>query len=165
MEPQTTGVKTWQWVVTAIVIIALIVIGIFVFGNKKTEMPALNETIPTETNVGLNSITMTDQYPGNKVYLTSVQVANPSWVVIQADNAGMPGAILGAAHFDKGINPGTVNLTKSTIDGNTYYAVIYTDDGSGKFDAVKDVPLKDSNGKVIMRIFKASAAADMNLKG
>ncbi len=28
------GLKTWQWIVTAIVIIILIIIGIFVFGKK-----------------------------------------------------------------------------------------------------------------------------------
>lgn len=168
MEPQATGVKTWQWVVTIIVIIALIVIGILVFGSSKTETPTPGDQTPTTTDtatLSLNRIVMSDQYPGNVVYLSSVQVQNPSWVVIQADKNGQPGDIIGSAHFDKGINPGNIKLTKPTVEGGTYYAVIYTDDGSGKFDATTDVPLKDSNGNVIMRIFHASATADINLKG
>ncbi len=168
MEPQASGVKTWQWVVTVIVIIALIVIGILVFGSSKTEAPATTDqtTVGTDTaSLSLNRIVMSDQYPGNVVYLSSVQVQNPSWVVIQSDKNGQPGEILGSAHFDKGINPGNIKLTKPTVEGGTYYAVIYTDDGSGKFNAVTDVPLKDGNGNVIMKIFHASATADINLKG
>ncbi len=168
MEPQATGVKTWQWVVTVIVIIALIVIGILVFGSSKTEAPATTDQTASTTDIGtlaLNRIVMSDQYPGNVVYLSSVQVENPSWVVIQSDKNGQPGDIIGSAHFDKGINPGKITLTKPTVEGGTYYAVIYTDDGAATFNAVTDLPLKDSNGNVIMKIFHASASADINLKG
>jgi hypothetical protein len=168
MEPQTSGVKTWQWVVTVIVIIALIVIGILVFGGSKSGTTDVSDQNPVTDQTGtlaLNRIVMSDQYPGNVVYLSSVQVENPSWVVIQADNSGQPGEILGSLHFAKGINPGKVTLTKPTVDGGTYYAVIYTDDGKPTFSAVTDLPLKDANGNVIMRIFHASATADINLKG
>lgn len=168
MEPQTSSVKTWQWIVTIVVIIALIVLGILVFGGKKTNAPVTTDDtaanqIPTTS---LNKIVMSDQYPGNVVYVSSVQVQNPSWVVIQSDKDGQPGAIMGSAHFDAGINPGgKITLSTPTLDGGTYYAVIYTDSGSGKFDAVKDVPLKDSVGNIIMRIFHASSSAGAGLKG
>ena len=168
MDPQTSGVRPWQWVVTIIVIIALIVIGILVFGNKKTEAPITTDQATTTDQTGtlaLNRVVMSDQYPGNVVYLSSVQAENPAWVAIQSDNNGQPGEIIGSAHFDKGINPGKVTLTKPTVEGGTYYAVIYTDDASGKFNATTDLPLKDSNGNVIMKIFHASASADINLKG
>jgi hypothetical protein len=164
----TSGIKTWQWVVTVIVIIALIVIGVMVFGGKSAETPTLGENptaTSTDQNGAANRIVMTDQYPGNIVYLSSVQVATSSWVVIHADNSGVPGKVIGSAHFDAGINPGKVTLSESMIDGKTYYAVIYTDNGSGKFDATKDVPLKDSNGQVIMKIFKASSTVSAGLKG
>ncbi|MBU6232129.1 MAG: hypothetical protein KGI45_03645 [Patescibacteria group bacterium] len=167
MEPNS-GIKTWQWVVTVIVIVVLIVIGIIVFGNKGTPSPAATSSVtPTESvsPSALNRITMTDQYPGNVVYLSSVQVSQPSWVVIQADNNGQPGAILGSAHFDAGINPGKITLSKPMIDGGTYYAVVYSDDGSGKFNATTDQPLKDSNGNVIMHIFHASSSVGSSLKG
>jgi hypothetical protein len=108
---------------------------------------------------------MSDQYPGNVVYLSSVQVENPSWVAIQADNNGQPGEVIGALHFAGGINPGKITLTKPTVEGGTYYAVIYTDDGAVKFNATTDLPLKDSNGNVIMKVFHSSASADINLKG
>ena len=51
------------------------------------------------------------------------------------------------------------------IDGSTYYAVIYTDDASGTFNAVTDVPFKDANGNVVMFVFKASSTVGAGQKG
>lgn len=168
MNPESSGIKTWQWVVTAIVIIVLIIIGIMVFGNKSSQTPADNSGVTGTTNDqsgAVNRVVMSDQYPGNVVYLSSVQLAQPGYVVIQADNGGQPGAIIGSAHFDAGINPGKVTLTTPTVEGGTYYAVLYTDDGSGTFNATTDVPLKDSRGNVIMQIFHASASVGAGMKG
>ncbi|MFA6294977.1 MAG: hypothetical protein WC666_00950 [Candidatus Paceibacterota bacterium] len=164
MNPNENGIKTWQWVITVIVIIALIVIGIMVFGGKNSQMPVVEET-PITDELGLNRIIMSDQYPGNVVYISSVQVANPSWVVIQDDNNGLPGKIIGSAHFDKGISPGKINLTKPMIDGSTYYAVIYTDDGKTTFNVTTNVPLKDAKGNIIMKVFRASTSVGEGFKG
>ena len=170
MEPQTSGIKTWQWVVTVIVIIVLIILGIMVFGNKSSEAPAVTpvEDNPATTDEisGVNRIIMSDQYPGNVVYFSSVQLAQPGWVAIHKDNAGKLGAVIGSMHFEKGINPGSkLTLTEPTIEGATYYAVIYTDTDSVKFDVTKNQPLKDSKGSIIMKVFRASASADLELKG
>ena len=169
MNPNQGGIKTWQWVVTAIVIIVLIIVGIMVFGNKSSQTPA-DQTGATGTSTNtpggaVNRIVMSDQYPGNVVYLSSVQLAQPGWVVIQSDNNGQPGAIIGSAHFDTGINPGQVTLSSPTVEGGTYYAVIYTDDGSGAFNPNVDKPLTDANGNIIMQIFHASASVGAGLKG
>ncbi len=167
MEPQQ-GIKTWQWVVTVIVIIALIVIGILVFGNKKSS-PSTTDNTATTTNTtattGTNSIVISDQFPGNVIYISSVQAAQPVWIAIHKDNNGQPGAIIGTTHFDAGINPGKVTLSESTIDGRTYYAMMHSDDGTGTFSSTADAPLMDANGNVIMRPFKASSAANAQIKG
>ncbi len=168
MEPQQSGIKTWQWVVTVIVIIALIVIGILVFGNKKSAPSTTGETATTTetaTTGAINSIIMSDQFPGNVVYLSSVQSNQPVWVAIHKDKAGQPGDIIGYAHFDAGVNPGKITLSESTVDGMTYYAMMHSDNGDATFDATKDAPLTDSNGNIIMRVFKASAAANAEIKG
>jgi hypothetical protein len=167
MEPNQ-GIKAWQWVVTAIVIIVLIVVGIMVFGGKKSETPSASDmgsTTTTTTTGALNRIVMSDQYPGNVVYLSSVQLQNGGWVVIQKDNAGQPGAIIGSAWFDAGINPGKVTVTSPIVDGGTYYAVLYSDNGDQKFDPTVDMPLKDASGNIIMNIFHGSASAGNSLKG
>jgi len=170
MEPETaSGIRTWQWVVTVIVVIVLIVIGVMVFGNKGSQAPTV---APAETannsQTGAPSasgIVMSDQYPGNVVYLSSVQMSAPGWVVIHKDNAGQPGDAIGETYFNAGINPGKVTLTEPMIDGGTYYAVLNSDDGNKKFDATTDLPMKDGNGNVIMHVFHASSSAGANLKG
>jgi hypothetical protein len=165
MQPES-GVKTWQWVVTVIVIVALIIIGISVFGGKSTQAPTESED-PTSSgpSTEVNRIVMSDQYPGNMVYLSSVQLAKPGWVVIHKDNAGQPGDVIGSTYFASGINPGKVTLTSSTIEGGVYYAMLHTDDGDKIFDAKKDLPLKDSRGNTVMKLFRASASVSAGIKG
>ncbi len=167
MQPQS-GIKTWQWVVTVIVIIVLIIIGIWVFGNKGATTPTDNTPVtdntPAATTV-INRVVMSDQYPGNVVYLSSAQFANPGWVVIQADNAGTPGKILGQTYFASGINPGKITLSSPMIDGKTYYAVMYSDNGDAKFSITTDKPLMDASGNVIMKVFHASSAVSSQVKG
>jgi hypothetical protein len=167
MEPQS-GLRTWQWVVTAIVVIILIVIGVMVFGKDSPEDETPDNTNATSTvsnTPGVNAIVMSDQYPGNVVYLSSVQLSKAGWVEIHKDNKGQPGEIIGTAWVDAGVNPVKVTLTSPIVDGGTYYAMLHSDDGDKKFDAAKDLPLKDANGNVIMRIFKGSVNADQNTKG
>lgn len=168
MQPQS-GVKTWQWVVTVVVIIVLIIIGIWVFGGKgsstSTDETATSADDNSNTPGALNRVVMNDQYPGNVVYLNSAQFAAPGWVVIHADNAGTPGKIIGQTYFDAGINPGKITLTQPMVDGATYYAMMHSDNGDKKFDATVDVPLKDANGNIIMKVFHASSAAGAQIKG
>jgi len=167
MEPES-GVKTWQWVVTAIVIIVLIIIGIMVFGGRSTEAPTDGPN-PTDTNgtssTEVNRIVMSDQYPGNVVYLSSVQLANPGWVAVHKDNNGQPGAVIGSTYFESGINPGRIDLSESTIEGGTYYAMLHSDNGDKIFSETTDQPLRDSRGNVIMRLFRAAASVGADFKG
>ncbi len=168
MEPTTTGIKSWQWIATIVVIIALIVVGVLVFGGKgETEPTDTSDNTPVTTDDvnASNRIVMSDQFPGNVVYLSSVQVSEPSWVVIHADNAGQPGKVIGSASFETGINPGKITLTQSTVDGGTYYAVLYKGNGSSSFDITKNAPVKDSNGNVVMKIFRASSSVNAGIKG
>jgi len=169
MEP-SSGIKTWQWVVTVIVIIALIIIGIMVFNNKKSsdvsDMTPTDTTDIVDTSSETNRIVMSDQFPGNVVYVSSVTLANAGWVEIHKDNAGTPGAIIGSIYLEKGINPGSkITLTSPTVEGGIYYAMLHSDDGDKKFDAAKDLPLKDSKGNIIMKLFRATGAADAGIKG
>jgi len=133
----TNGIKPWQWVVTVIVIIVLIIIGIIVFSNKGTVAPITPEVQqPTQTTGAVNQIIMSDQYPGNVVNISSVQLANPGFVVIQKDASGKPGAVIGWTYVGAGINPAKVTLTQPMVDGAMYYASLNSDSNSNmKYDA------------------------------
>jgi hypothetical protein len=169
MEPQN-GIKTWQWVVTVIVIVVLIIIGVMVFGNKGTTPTdntgaGISNTTDTTDSTEVNRIVMGDQFPGNVVFVSSVNLANGGWVEIHADNNGQPGAYIGSMYFGPGLNTGKITLTKPTVEGGLYYAMLHSDDGDKKFDATKDLPLKDSKGDIIMKLFRAAASVGAGLKG
>jgi len=167
MQPQN-GIKVWQWVVTVVVIIVLIIIGVWVFGGKSSSTTTDDQNQVTDnsnTPGSINRVVMSDQYPGNVVYLNSAQFAAPGWVVIHADNAGTPGKILGQTYFDSGINPGKITLSQPMVDGATYYAMMHSDNGDKKFDATLDLPLKDANGNIIMKVFHSSASVSAQIKG
>jgi hypothetical protein len=164
---QTNGIKTWQWVVTAIVIVALIVVGIVVFSNKGTVDTTgdVADTRDNTSNVSVNRIVIGDQYPGNVVYVSSVQLANGGWIVIHKDNAGKPGDVIGSVYSKAGVGPAKITLTSSMVDSALYYAMLHNDDGDGKFDASKDLPMTDSNGSAIMKTFRASVSVGAEIKG
>ncbi len=162
MEPAGTGIKTWQWVVTVIVIIALVVVGyVMLKGGSSTPSDVTDDTTSEVDGIktgDINRVVVSDQFPGNIVYISSVQLSQPGFVVVHKDNNGTPGDIIGYQYFDKGINPGKITLTMPTVEGGVYYAMLHTDDGDKKFDAKKDMPLKDSRGEIIMKLFRASAS-------
>lgn len=158
---QNQGIRTWQWVVTVIVIIILIVLGYYLFKGNGTADNNNNSATSTDQVSDaneINRIVVADQYPGNVVYISSAQLANGGWVEIHKDNAGIPGAIIGSIYAEKGIAPVKITLTEKTVDGQLYYAMLHTDDGDKKFDAAKDLPMKDSRGNVIMKPFRATTA-------
>lgn len=159
MEPET-GIKAWQWMVTVIVIIALVVFGYYIFKGNNVTAPTSTDSIEsTESDKNAtNRVVISDQFPGNIVYLSSVQLDKPGFVVIKKDNKGVPGDIIGYQYFDKGINPGKVTLTKSTIEGGLYYATLYSDNGDKKFDEIKDLPIKNASGNEIMKTFRATSS-------
>lgn len=160
MQPETTGVRTWQWVVTVIVIIVLVVLGYFMFKGNDAAAPATGDDAANGGSLAagsVNRVVVTDQFPGNIVLLSSVQLSNPGFVVIHKDTAGAPGDVIGVQYFEKGINPGRIVLTSSTVEGGIYYAVIHSDNGNKVFDAAADLPLKDASGNVIMKLFRASS--------
>lgn len=155
---ENQGIRTWQWVVTVIVIIILIVLGYYLFKGDDTTTGTDNTPAPTESPLSneTNRVVVADQYPGNVVYISSVQLEKGGWVVVHKDNNGTPGAVIGSLYLDAGINPAKVTLTEKTVDGGTYYVMLHSDDGDKKFDAAKDALLKDSTGATVMKSFKAS---------
>jgi heme/copper-type cytochrome/quinol oxidase subunit 2 len=160
MEPTTGGVKGWQWVVTVIVIIILIVLGYYMFkgGSTPTDTTGTDTTGGVDNPTALNRVVVSDQFPGNIIYVSSVQLEKPGFVVIHKDDKGKPGAVIGSQYFDKGINPGKITLTTATLEGGIYYAMLHSDtDGDKKFDEAKDLPLKDASGNTIMKLFRVSS--------
>jgi len=161
MQPQNK-VNPWTWIITIVVIIIVIILGFYFFSGSGSAPAPVTSTATTTNQLAqtgeANRISVTDQFPGNIVYVSSVQLATPGYVVIKSDKSGTPGAIIGTKAFPAGINPGKVNLTQPMIDGGTYYAELYSDSAATQ-------PVLDSNGNAVMATFHASANANSNLKG
>ena len=164
MQPEnTSGIKPWQWIVTIIVIIIIVILGIWLFSKNGSSTSSQTTTNTTNTpttpaSTEANSVVVTDQYPGNVVWVSSVRLASPGFVVIQKNNGGTPGAVIGTQYFAAGINPGKITLTSPTVDGGLYYASLYTDSvGNQQFDITKDMLVQDSHGTAIIETFHALA--------
>jgi len=165
MQPENSGIKPWQWVVTIIVIIIIVGLGYWLFSSNSNSSSTSQNTANTGTTTSnvpasteANSVVVTDQYPGNVVYISSVRLASPGFVVIQKNNGGTPGAVIGTQYFAAGINPGKITLTSPTVDGGLYYASLYSDSvGNQQFDITKDSLIKDSHGTSIIETFHALA--------
>jgi hypothetical protein len=165
MQPEnSSGIKPWQWIVTVIVIIIIVILGYWLFSKNGSSTSTSSEigtsttasSVPASTEA--NSVVVTDQYPGNVVYISSVRLSSPGFVVIQKDNGGTPGAVIGTQYFPVGINPGKITLTSPTVDGGLYYASLFIDSvGSQKFDITKDAVINDSHGNPIIETFHALA--------
>jgi len=112
--------------------------------------------------IGPNSIYVADQKPGMSMSAFQVQLESPGFVVIHKDNNGDFGSIIGSSSI---VQPGTTNnisisLSEPVGNGLKLYAMIHKDDGDGKFDASKDLTVKDGFGNMMHMIFYVSDEAE-----
>lgn len=131
-------------------------------GNNDSEMPSdAEKTSDTSSTmmVGKNAIVVSDQAPGNTVVVSQVVFEKTGWAVVHEDRDGAPGNILGAQRFEAGTSKGTIELLRGTVEGGKYYVMLHSDNGDGTFDHKVDLPIKDSDGNVIMGIFTVRAGA------
>ncbi len=145
-----------------LVVIVTIALGTAFFFRGDSTKPT-----PTGDSVGLivgrNAIYVAEQSPSRIVSVAVVRLEKVGFVVIHEDNAGKSGKILGAsgalpAGETKNLTP--ITISRTTVDGETLYAMIHLDDGDGTFDATKDEPAQDSlGGEPVMMIFTVSLDA------
>lgn len=107
-----------------------------------------------------NAVMVSDQRPGTTVTGTVV-LASPGYLVIHEDNAGQPGAALGAsALLQAGQNSGLkVTLSRAMKEGETLHAMLHTDDGDRVFSAALDTLVQSRLGGPIHGTFEVSANA------
>jgi hypothetical protein len=158
-QEYNSGIKPWQWILTIAVIVIILILGGYMYSvrNDSTEINEEEQIGSVDQNLtGSNRLVMSDQFPGNIVYVATVELAQDGFVVIHKNNAGKPGAVIGSEYFKRGNQPGSIDLTEKTVDGASYIAELHIDDGDGVFDAAKDLPAKDANGAVVMKLFRAT---------
>lgn len=119
------------------------------------------DTLLSGQGIGPNSIYVADQKPGRTMSVFQVQLEAPGFVVIHKDMNGTFGPIIGATPL---VQAGTTNriavsLNEAITNGQQLYAMLHRDDGDGKFDAAKDLPVEDQFGNMMHMIFQVSEDA------
>lgn len=172
MEPQQESSK--GMLVGIIVFILVVALGFGIYYLLTGREPertdggsSVNPPPPPVSVAEPNRLSVSDQFPGQLVYVASVTLQSPGFVVIHKIVTGTPGEIfghsaygageiIGSAYFRSGSRPGQVELRSRTQEGVRYVAMLHSDDGDGRFDAAKDLPIKNSRGGIIMVEFTAT---------
>lgn len=148
-------------ITTILVIILVVLVGYFFFG-KQAFAPSQKDlkvnTASTTLSTNLtNSISVSNQTPSDLITIDKAVLSQPGWIAIYSDNEGEPDSILGAQYLKAGEYTNTpVQIFVRTVAGQTYYAVITSDDGTISFDYKKDLPVTNAEGKWVMDSFEVS---------
>ena len=157
--------KSWIAWIIGIIVVILIGWGINLWlksSNYSENLAPVTDNGAVRNDMG-NKLVVEDQVPGKVVYVTLVSLQNGGFVVIMKNNN-----VIGSKYFPAGINPGSVDLTQSTTEGESYTAVLYNDSDDSTIDSddstfsiVKNTPILDNNGQKIQTTFKTTK----NLQG
>ncbi|MEI6221874.1 MAG: hypothetical protein WCP97_03835 [bacterium] len=120
--------------------------------NEISLTPRANEVVPK------NSVMVGMQQPGTTVLLSLITLEKEGWVAIHENDNEKPGKVIGSQYFGPGASSGVITVNPALEKGKTYFAVIHSDDGDKKFDAAKDLLLKDDSGNIILKNFLVLSA-------
>jgi hypothetical protein len=98
------------------------------------------------------AVSVADQKAMMSVMVDSVTLKGQGWVAIEDSKNWILGAEREEAGTTKNV---TVTLLRGTVAGQTYKAVLFADDGDGKFDLHKDTMIKNADGSAVSAAFIA----------
>jgi hypothetical protein len=165
---QQTVPKLWVFLFS---IIAVLVVAIVVTNPSPPTPPPEEFADPDPTRystfeqmllVGDNAIYVDNQKSGMaSVRVGFVVLSEPGYVVILDDDDGVPGSIIGESHLLlEGGEHVSIELDQTLEEAAVYYAMLYHDDGDGRFRASEDVQVVDSEESVVLMTFLASAQSE-----
>lgn len=134
-------------------IIAVVIYFVFTGGSEDTTAPLL---------VGDNAIYVSDAMPAVSVQVGFAVLAEGGYVVMHEDSEGKPGAIIGNSDvLSQGESQDfEVMLSRESVDGETLYAMLHSDNGDGAFNPAEDKPIKDDQENVVLMRFQVSSDAE-----
>lgn len=115
--------------------------------NETTTDTSDTETTPAEIpalSVGEGAVTVVDQPAGTSVTLDGATYpVSEGWIGVREYNNDQLGFILGVVRFSEsqGLVPEEIVLQRSTVAGNRYAVVIFTEDGDFDFNLAGDVQI------------------------
>lgn len=132
----------------------LVVMGsAFLMLQGRSNQEVLSATTDLEVSdelTGRPALTIEDVSPGDSVLLSTVELMEPGFVVIQQDQNREAGEVLGISSLlQAGVQRGLqVGVSTSLSDSQVIHIVMYKDNGDGVFGA-EDQPVSDENNVTI----------------
>jgi len=144
-------------------IIVVIVVGIFVW-RYFSSRNATNDQVGGEQSeqvAGMDSIFVANQRPGRFVNVGRATLSKKGYVAIHQEEAGAPGAIIGFSSLLNAVESKnfSVTLNRKSVAGESFYAMIHWDNGSGAFNPSEDTAATDKDGNIVMVKFMISESA------
>ena len=144
-------------------IIVVIVVGIFVW-RYFSSRNATNDQVGGEQSeqvAGMDSIFVANQRPGRFVNVGRATLSKKGYVAIHQEEAGAPGAIIGFSSLLNAVESKnfSVTLNRKSVVGESLYAMIHWDNGSGSFNPSEDTAATDKDGNLVMVKFMISESA------
>jgi hypothetical protein len=132
----------YMWVIGGLIVLALIFVGYRMLNKNSgsdTDGEGYNQEEALENMTeATGDLEVENQIPGDIVYISSVTLSKPGFVAISITKGANAGKVIGTKGFPEGNNPGQIVVSEKTMEGQTYTATLYADDGDGKLDATKD---------------------------
>lgn len=149
------------------VIVVVLVVAIATTGPTTPEVTETQTQAPEPTrsatfegmlDLGGNAIYVDNQPTGATSVLVGFAVLSaPGFIVVYDDNGGVPGIVIGESSvLESGGEHLTVQLDEPLAEDQVYYAMLYHDDGDGRFREDADTQATDSQQSVILMSFLAS---------
>lgn len=151
-----------------IIIVVLIVIALFAVNSALKQDAKEPKTAPEE--VLTPSVSAPDQAGGMEVFITEAVLPDGGFVVIHNIDKDVPGDVVDISGSITGGVIGEVTgvsefipagsavnflvaLDEEAVEGDTLFAMLYTDNGDGVWDAQLDIPLT-VDGDVVVLAFR-----------
>lgn len=84
--------------------------------------------------------------------------SQPGFIVVYDDNGGVPGTVIGESFLlESGGEHLVVPVEEPLVEDQVYYAMLYHDDGDGRFQVDLDIQVVDSKQSVVLMTFLATS--------
>jgi len=106
------------------------------------------------------ALILKEQLPGNKIKFEGVSIYTPDalkksyFIVIFKDSNGLPGRIIGNSQPLKGSSSGNEVQLDEPVSNEMLYAMIFEDNGDGRFDSTSDSIVRGEDNIIIIVKFK-----------
>jgi hypothetical protein len=119
--------------------------------TNTTKTTGTKTTNPTTVASG-ETVTVSDQPAGSSVTVAEINISKPTWVAVRDSRPWY----LGWKFLKAGEKDIVVPLQRSTVAGESYEVVLFTDDGNGSFEIHGgDALVTSSTGAPVSSTFKA----------